>query len=202
MSWVPILFLVLVFVIAPVQFPVFLGGVVLSSSPRVDAFEDATFLHRVVGFWMQLAWSLQCLVIVFLVVSPPVGTLDRIHLVVVVTRALASEVITIVTPPIPTFFVIAAVGATMIPVVETTTTVVSSRKLVGTSCVVPDEFFCIVGVGIIFGRGKDSAIVVGLLRSSLFLSASWKRSPLMKADMASSWEVFGILRPIFENRRM
>ena len=81
--------------------------------------------------------------------------LDRIHLVVVVARALASEIITIVTPPIPTFSVVTVVGATMVPVVETTTTVVSLRKLVGTSRIVPDELFCIVGVGVIFGRGKE-----------------------------------------------
>ena len=55
---------------------------------------------------MQLAWSLQCLVVVFLVVSPPIGTLDRIHLVVVVARALASEVIAIITSPVPAFSVV------------------------------------------------------------------------------------------------
>ena len=90
-----------------------------------------------------------------MVVSPPVGMLDRIYLVVVVTRALASEVITIVTPSIPTFSVVTVVGATMVPIVETAATVVSSRELVGTSCIVPDELFCVVGVGIMFGRGKE-----------------------------------------------
>jgi len=124
-------------------------------TPRVDAFEDATFLHRVVGFWMQLAWPFQRLVAVFLVVPPPIGTLDRIHLVVVVAGALASEVIAIVTPPVPTFSVVVVVGATMAPVVETTTTFVSSKRLVGTSRIIPDEFFCVVGVGIIFSRGKE-----------------------------------------------
>ena len=37
-SLVPILVLVLVFMIAPVLFPIFLGRVVLSSPPCVDAF--------------------------------------------------------------------------------------------------------------------------------------------------------------------
>ena len=157
MSRVPILVLVLVFVIAPVLFPIFLGGIVLSSLPRVDAFEDATFLLHVVGFWMQLAWPLQRLVVVFLVVSPPIGTLDRIQLVVVVVvaGALASEVIAIVTPPVPTFSVVAVVGETMVPVVETTTTFVSSKRLVGTSRIVPDEFFCFIDISPIFSRGKE-----------------------------------------------
>jgi len=83
------------------------------------------------------------------------STFDRIHLVVVVARALASEVITIVTPPVSTFSVVAVVGVTMVPVVKMTTTVVSSRRLVGTSRLVPDELFCIVGVGVIFGCGKE-----------------------------------------------
>jgi len=153
-SWVPVLVLIFVFVIAPVLFPVFLGGIVLSSPPRVDAFEDTTFFHHVIRLMVELAWSLR-LVVIFLVVPPPVGTLDCVHLVVVVARALASEVITIVTLPIPTFSVVAVVGATMVPVVETTTTVVSSRRLVGTSRIVPDELFCVIGVGVIFGRGKE-----------------------------------------------
>jgi len=101
---------------------------------------------------MQLAWSLQRLVVVFLVVSPRIGTLDRIHLVVVLARALASEAVTIVTRPVPAFLV---VGATMVPVVKTTSTIISSRRLVGTSRIVLDEFFCVVSVGVIFSRGEE-----------------------------------------------
>jgi len=74
--------------------------------------------------------------------------------VVVVTRALASEVIAFVTPPVPAFSVVPIVGATMVPIVETTSTVISSRGLVGTSRIVPDEFFCVVGVGVVFSHGK------------------------------------------------
>ena len=133
----------------------------------------------VIRLGVELARSLQRLVVIFLVVPSPVGTLDRIHLVVVVARALTPEVITIVTPPIPTFSVVVVaralapevitivmppiptfsvvvvVGATMVPVVETTTTVVSSRRLVGTSRIILDELFCIISVGVIFGRGKE-----------------------------------------------
>jgi len=149
------LVLVLVFVVAPVLFPVFLGGVVLSGPPRIDAFEDAAFLHGMVGLWMQLARSLQRLVVVFLVVPPPVGALDCIHLVVVVTGALSSEIVVIVAPPVPTFPVIAMVGATVVPVVEATTTIILPRRLVGTSRSVPDKFFCVVSVGVILSRGEE-----------------------------------------------
>ena len=102
-SWVPILVVVLVFVTTPILLPVFLGGIILSGPLCVDAFEDTTFFHHVIGLGMELAWFFQCLVVVFLVVPPPVGALDRIHLVVMVTWTLAPEVIVIVTPPVPTF---------------------------------------------------------------------------------------------------
>ena len=39
-SWVPILVLVLVFLVVPVSFSIFLGRVVLGGPPRIDVFED------------------------------------------------------------------------------------------------------------------------------------------------------------------
>jgi hypothetical protein len=73
-----------------------------------------------------------------LVVPPSVGAFDRIYFVVMVAGALSSEIIAIVTPPIPTFSVITVVGAAVVPVVETTATVISPGRLVGTSRIVPD----------------------------------------------------------------
>jgi len=132
------LVLVLVFVVVPVSLTIFLGGVVLGSLPRIDVFEDATLFHGMIRLWMQLARSLQHFVVVFLVVPPPVGTLYRIHFMVVVAGALFSEIVAIVAPPIPTFSVITVVGAAVVPVVETTATVISPGRLVGTSRIVPD----------------------------------------------------------------
>ena len=129
---------VLVFVVVPVSFSIFLGGIVLGGPPRIDAFEDVTLFHGMIRLWMQLARSLQRFVVVFLVVPSPVGTLDRIHFVVVVTGALSSEIVAIVALPIPTFSVITVVGAAVVPVVETTATVISPGRLVGTSRIVPD----------------------------------------------------------------
>jgi hypothetical protein len=135
--------------------PILLGGVVLGGPPCVDVFEDVAFFHGMVGLWMQLARSLQRLVVVFLVVPPPVGALDCIHFVVVVAGALSSEIVAIVAPPVPTFPMIAVVGAAVVSVVEATATIISPRRLVGTSRIVPDEFFCVVGVGVIFSRGEE-----------------------------------------------
>jgi len=154
-SWVPILVIVLIFVTAPVLLPVILGRVVLSSPLRVDAFKDTAFFHRVIGLGVELARSLQRLVVVFLVVPPPIGAFDRIHLVIVVARALAPKVITIITPPIPTVSEVTVVRATMVPVVKTTTTVVPLRRLVGASRIISDELFCVIDVGVVFCCGKE-----------------------------------------------
>jgi hypothetical protein len=153
--WVPILVVVFVFLTASVLFPVFLGGIPLSGPLCVDAFEDTTFFHRMIGLGMELARSFQRLVVVFLVVSPSVGTLDCVYLVIVVARSLASEIVAIVTTPVPPFSVVAVVAAAGILVVETPAAVVSSGRLLDSSYIFSDELFCVVGVGVVFGRGEE-----------------------------------------------
>jgi hypothetical protein len=139
----------------PILLPVILGRIVLSSLPCVDAFEDTAFFHRVIGLGMELAWSFQRLVVVFLVVSSSIRALDCVHLVVVVTRSLASEIIAVVAPPVPSFSLVAVVATAGVPVVEAPTTIVSSRRLVGTSRIFSDELFCVIGVSVVFCRGEE-----------------------------------------------
>ena len=146
-SWVPIL-VVVVFLTVSILFPIFLDGVPLSSPLCVDAFEETAFFHRVVRLGMELARSFQHLVIVFLVISPSIGALDCVHLVIVVTRLLASEIVVVVATPVP-------VTAASVPVVEASTTVVSSGRLVGASHIFLDELFCVIGIGVVFGRGEE-----------------------------------------------
>ena len=153
--WVPIQVVVFVFLTASVLFPIFIGGIPLSGPLCVDAFEDTTFFHRMIGLGMELARSFQRLVVVFLVVSPSVGTLDCVYLVIVVARSLASEIVAIVTTPVPPFSVVAVVAAAGIMVVKTPTAVVSSGRLLGSSYIFSDELFCVVSVGVVFGRGEE-----------------------------------------------
>jgi len=122
--WVPILVIVLVFLTTSVLLPFFLGGISLSGPLCVDAFEDTTFFHCVVGLGMELARSFQRFVVVFLVVSSSIGTLDCVNLVIAVARSLASQIVMIFTTPVPPFSVVAVVTATGIPVIETPTVVV------------------------------------------------------------------------------
>ena len=123
--WVPILVVVFIFLTASVMFPSFLGAIPLGSPLCVDAFEDTTFFHHMVGLGMELARSFQRFVVVFLVVLPSVGTLDCVYLMIAVTRLLASEVVTIVTTPIPPFSLVTVVAAVWIPNVQVSTAVVS-----------------------------------------------------------------------------
>jgi len=153
--WVPILVVVVVFLTVSILFPIFLDGVPLSGPLCVDAFEDTEFFHRVVRLGMELAWSFQRLVIVFLVISPSIGALDCVHLVIVVTRSLASEIIAVVVTPVPPFSVVAVVTAASVPVVEASTTVVSSGRLVGASHIFSDELFCVIFIDVVFGRGEE-----------------------------------------------
>ena len=99
--------------------------------------------------------SFQRLVIVFLVVVLSIGTLDCVHLVIVVVRSLASEIVATVTTPVPSFSVVAVVAAAGSPVVEMPTTVVSAGRLLDCSYIFADELFCVIGVGVVFGRGEE-----------------------------------------------
>ena len=152
-SWVPIL--VVIFVFMSVLFPVFLDGTPLSSPLCVDTFEDTTFFHRVIGLGMELARSFQRLVVVFLIVPSSIGMLDCVHLVVVVTRSLASKIVAVVTAPVPPFSVVTVVAAARILVIEASAAIISSGRLVGSSRIFSNEFFCVIGISVVFGRGEE-----------------------------------------------
>ena len=155
LPWVPVLVIIFIFLVASVMFPNSFGDISLSSPLSIDALEDMTFFHRVVRLRMKLARSFQGLLVVFLIVSSPVGVLDCVHLLIVVMRSFTSEVIAVVMAPIPPFLVVTVVTAPRVSVVQTSTAIVPSGRLLGSSDVFSDELFCIVGIGVIFGRGEE-----------------------------------------------
>jgi len=116
--WVPILVVIFVFVTVSIRLPVFLDGIPLSSPLCVDTFADVAFFHHMVGFGMELARSFQRLVVIFLIVPLSIRMLDCVHLVVVVTRSLASEIVAVVAAHVPPFSVVAVVAAARIPIIE------------------------------------------------------------------------------------
>ena len=155
MPWVSVLVFVLVFLAVPVVLPRSFGGVTLSGLLRVDALEDTTFFYRVVRFGMKLARPFQGFAVIFLIISSTGGTLDCIHLMVVVARSFAPEVIAVVAAPIPPFSVVVAPKAS---VVETSAVVVLSGRLLvllGSPDVFYDELLCVIGVSVILGRGEE-----------------------------------------------
>ena len=102
-----------------------------------------------------MARSFQRLVIVFLVVSSSIRTLDCVHLVIVIARSFSFEIVAIIITPVPSFSVVAVVAAAGIPVVEMPTAVVSLGRLLGSSYIFVDELFCVIGIGVVFGRGEE-----------------------------------------------
>ena len=74
---------------------------------------------------------------------------------IIVARSLASEIVAIVTTPIPPFLVVAVVAVAGILVVKTPAAVVSSGRLLSSSYILSDELFCVVDVVVVFGRGEE-----------------------------------------------
>jgi hypothetical protein len=66
----------------------------------VDVPEEATVLHGVIGLGMDLAGTLQGLIVVLLVVSVTTWLLNRVDFMIVLMRTLASEGVVVVMPPI------------------------------------------------------------------------------------------------------
>ena len=90
-----------------------------------------------------------------MIVPSPIRTLDCVHLVVVVTRSLASEIVAVVAAPVPTFSVVAVVAVARIPVFKASMAIIPPGRLVGSSRILPDEFFSVVGISVVFGRGEE-----------------------------------------------
>jgi hypothetical protein len=113
-----------------------------------------------VGPRVKLSRPLQGFIVVLIITSTD-ETLDRVDFVIIVARSFTPEIITVVVTPIPPFSVVASIIAPKVAVVKTSAVVsgiVSSRRLLillGYSDIFSDEFFCVVGVGIIFGRGEE-----------------------------------------------
>ena len=161
MAWISVLVFVLVLLVAPVALPRCFSGVTLNGLLCVDAFEDTTFLYCVVGLRMKLAWPLQGFIVVFLIIASTGELLDCVDFVVIVVRSFTPKIIIVVAAPIPPFSMVAIIIAPKAAVVEMSTVVsgvISLWRLLvllGSSNVFSDELFCVVGIGIIFGRGEE-----------------------------------------------
>ena len=158
---VSVLVFILILLVAPVALPHCFSSVTLDGLLCIDTFEDTTFLHCVVGLGMKLAWPLQSFIVVLQIIASTSEPLNCVDFFVVVTRSFTPEIIMVVAAPVPPFSVITVVGVPKAAVVETSVVVsgvVPLRRLfvlLGSSDVFSHEFFCVVGIGVIFGRGGE-----------------------------------------------
>jgi hypothetical protein len=97
-------------------------SIVVSKLLGVDVPEEATVLHGVIGLGMDLAWTLQGLIVVLLIVSVTTWLLNRVNFMIVLSRTLASEDVAAVMPPITVVWEVAVVIA---PITIVPTTVVA-----------------------------------------------------------------------------
>jgi hypothetical protein len=75
-------------------------SIILSKLLGVDVLEETTVLHGVVGLGMDLAGTLQSLVVVLLIVTVTSWLLDRVDFMVIFARALAFVITAIIRPPV------------------------------------------------------------------------------------------------------
>jgi hypothetical protein len=97
-------------------------SIVISKLFGVDVPEEATVLHGVIGLGMDLAGTLQGLIVVLLIVPATTWLLNRVNFMIVLTRTLASEGVTAFMPPITVVWEVAVVIA---PITIVLTTVVA-----------------------------------------------------------------------------
>ena len=110
---------------------------------------------------MKLAWPLQSFIVVLLIIASTSKPLDCVDFMVVVTRSFTPEIITVVAAPVPPFSVVSVVSAPKAAVVESSAIVsgvVPLRRLLvllDSFDICSDEFFCVVGIGVVFGCGEE-----------------------------------------------
>jgi hypothetical protein len=75
-------------------------SIIVSKLLGVDVPEETTVLHGVIGLGMDLAGTLQGLIVILLIVSATTWLLNRVNFVIVLTRTLASKGVATVMPPI------------------------------------------------------------------------------------------------------
>jgi hypothetical protein len=75
-------------------------SIVVSKLLGVDVPKETTVLHGVIGLGMDLAGTLQGLIVVLLIVLATTWLLNRINFMIILMRTLASEGVAAVMPPI------------------------------------------------------------------------------------------------------
>jgi hypothetical protein len=94
----------------------------------VDVLEETTVLHGVIGLGMDLAGTLQGLIVVLLIVPVTTWLLNRVNFVIVLMRTLTSEGIAAVMPLITVVWEVAVVVAPITIVLTTVIAIVITAR--------------------------------------------------------------------------
>jgi hypothetical protein len=107
-------------------------SIVVSKLLGIDVPKETTVLYGVIGLGMDLAGTLQGLIVVLLIVLMTTWLLNRVNFVIILTRTLASKGVTMVMPPITVVWEVAVVIAPiMIVLTMVVAIVVTTRWLFG-----------------------------------------------------------------------
>jgi hypothetical protein len=86
-------------------------SIVVGKLLGVDVPKETTVLHGVIGLGMDLAGTLQGLIVILMIVPVTTWLLNRVNFVIVLTRMFASEGVATVMPPITVVWEVAVVIA-------------------------------------------------------------------------------------------
>jgi hypothetical protein len=160
-AWISVLVLIFVFVITPITFSCGFCGVILNDLLHVDALEDTTVFHCVIGSRVELAWTFQGLDVIVQIVTMTSEPFDHVDLMVVVAGPLTLEIIMVVAAPVPSFSVFSIISVVRIATIESPTVVtiiISSRRVVGLLAspdVFSNQFLRVIGVSVILGSSEE-----------------------------------------------
>jgi hypothetical protein len=122
--------IVIVITVTPRSIVSGLWSIIISELLGVDVPEEATVLHGVIGLGMDLAGTLQGLVVFLLVVPTTTWLLNRVDFMIVFAGTLASEGVAAVLPPITVVWEVAVVVAPITIVPTTVVTVIVTARWV------------------------------------------------------------------------
>jgi hypothetical protein len=105
-------------------------SIVVSKLFGIDVPKEMTVLHGVIGLGMDLAGTLQGLIVVLLIVSTATWLLNHVNFMIVLTRTLASEGVAAVMPPITVVWKVAVVVAPIMIVSATVVAIVITARWV------------------------------------------------------------------------
>jgi hypothetical protein len=84
-------------------------SIILSKLLGVDVLEETAVLHGVIGLWMDLAGTLQSLVVVLLIITSTSWLLYRVDFMIILARALAFVIDAIIRSPVTIISVVTIV---------------------------------------------------------------------------------------------